>query len=141
MRRHPRLISALAALLALPFVYGGCVIVISSGDNERDKDKPEQPPVIAPAVITAENARLRLSPFDSATDSGVVKNGKMVNLTDTYKGYVFVKTENGKSGWLPKKAVSEILPTDENHQPQSSPTSSEIGKMNGSGGESKLKKT
>jgi len=56
MRRHPRLISALAALLALPFVYGGCVIVISSGDNERDKDKPEQPPVIAPAVITAENA-------------------------------------------------------------------------------------
>jgi len=92
-------------------------------------------------VIIADNARLRVSPFDSATDSGVVKNGKMVNLTDTYKGYVFVKTANGKSGWLSKKTVSEVLPTGENRQPQSSPTSSEIGKMNGSGGESKLKKT
>jgi tetratricopeptide (TPR) repeat protein len=66
-------------------------------------------------VITADNARLRVSPFDSAADSGVVKNGKMVNLTDNYKGYVFAKTQNGKSGWLPKKAVSEILPTNENH--------------------------
>ncbi len=118
----------LVCLCLLAFMAAGTGVAAQYGNLSR-------------GVITAENARLRVSPFDSATDSGVVKNGKMVNLTDTYKGYVFVKTANGKSGWLPKKAVSKVLPTEENHQPQSSPTPSEIGKINGSSGESELKNT
>ena len=34
-------------------------------------------------VITGEDARLRVSPFNSAAASGVVKSGKVVKLADT----------------------------------------------------------
>ncbi|EFK05504.1 conserved hypothetical protein [delta proteobacterium NaphS2] len=65
-------------------------------------------------VVTAKNARLRVSPFDSADTSGVVKNGKMVNLADTYQGYVFVKMTNGTSGWLRNDEVTAVLPKNGN---------------------------
>ena len=62
------------------------------------------------AVVTAENTRLRVSPFDSAQDGGPVQDGKMVHLGKSYKNYVFVEQSNGKSGWVLKDAVSAVLP-------------------------------
>ncbi len=92
-------------------------------------------------VITGENARLRVSPFDSAAASGVVKSGKMVSLADTYEGYVFIKETNGQSGWIPEDAVSAVLPTDGNHQTQTSLPQSTVEKINRGGGESDTNKT
>ena len=92
-------------------------------------------------VITGENARLRVSPFDSAADSGAIKDGKVVQLTNTYEGYVFVKEANGKSGWIPKGAVKAILPYRDNHQTQTSFTQSTIPKINENGGELETDKT
>jgi len=77
-------------------------------------------------VITVDNAELRISPFDSAATSGVVKNGKMVNLTGNYKGYVFIKGTNGQSGWIPEGAVSQVLPNGDNRH-QTSLTHSTVG--------------
>jgi len=92
-------------------------------------------------VITGEKARLRVSPFDSAAVSGVVKSGKVVSLADTYKGYVFIKETNGQSGWIPEDAVSTVLPTDGNRQTQSSLPQSTIGKINRGGEEPGINKT
>jgi len=92
-------------------------------------------------VITGKNARLRVSPFDSAAASGVVKSGKVVNLADTYEGYVFIKETNGQSGWIPEDAVSAVLPTDGNHQTQTSLPQSTVGEINRGGGESDVNKT
>ena len=90
-------------------------------------------------VITGNNAQLRVSPFDSAAASGVVKSGKVVNLADAYEGYVFIKEANGQSGWIPEDAVSAVLPTDGNHQTQTSLPQSTVGKINRDGGESDMK--
>ncbi len=67
-------------------------------------------------VITDQDTALRVSPFESAETTGVVKAGKMVNLANTYEGYVFVKTAGGKSGWIPRNSVTAVLPTGSEHQ-------------------------
>ena len=85
-----------ACICFLLFAGGGVGIVVQYTNLDR-------------GVVTAKNAQLRVSPFDSADTSGVVKDGKMVNLADTYQGYVFVKMTNGTSGWLRKNAVTAVL--------------------------------
>jgi len=92
-------------------------------------------------VIVGNNTRLRVSPFDSAAESGVVKNGKVVQLAKTYEGYIFIHDAKGQSGWIPEKAVKAILPKAGNRQTQTSLTQSTIGTTNGSLGESGMDKT
>jgi hypothetical protein len=117
----------MVCLCLLLFMAAGTGVVIRSEDLNH-------------GVITGENARLRVSPFDSAAASGVVKSGKVVNLTDTYEGYVFIKEANGQSGWIPEDAVSAVLPTDGNHQTQTSLPKSTVGAINRGGGESDINK-
>ena len=38
------------------------------------------------------------------------KTEKVVQLANTYAGYVFVKEANGKSGWIAESEVKAILP-------------------------------
>jgi len=92
-------------------------------------------------VIVGNNARLRVSPFDSAAESGVVKSGKVVQLAKTYEGYIFIHEANGQSGWIPEKAVKAILPKTGNRQTQTSLTRSTIETTNGSLGEPGMDKT
>ena len=92
-------------------------------------------------VIIAENTRLRLSPFDSAAESGVVKNGKIVQLAKTYEGYIFIEQSNGQSGWIPEDAVEAILPKTDHHRTQTSLTHSITGTINGTGEEPVTDKT
>ena len=57
MKTPHRFLSLVVALIALPFIYGGCVIIYSSGDrNDWDKDDENQTLVHAPATINAQNA-------------------------------------------------------------------------------------
>ena len=86
----------------LLFAGGGVGTAVQYGNLDR-------------GVVTAKNAQLRVSPFDSADSSGVVKDGKVVNLADTYQGYVFVKMANGTSGWLRNAEVTAVLPENGNH--------------------------
>jgi hypothetical protein len=52
-----RLVSIVAALILLPFIYGGCVVIFTSGDtDDKDEEEQVQAVVLAPAGITAENA-------------------------------------------------------------------------------------
>ncbi len=118
----------MVCLCLLLFMAAGAGVVVQSEDLNH-------------GVITGENARIRVSPFDSAADSGVVKSGKVVNLADTYEGYVFIKEANGQSGWIPEDAVSAVLPTDGNHQTQTSLPQSTVEKINSGGGESDINKT
>lgn len=92
-------------------------------------------------VIIGENARLKVSPFDSAGESGIIKSGKEVQLAKIYEGYIFIHEANGQSGWVPENAVEAILPKTDNQQTQSSFTQSITGTINGSGGEPDMDKT
>jgi hypothetical protein len=118
----------MVCLCLLLFTAAGAGVAVQYGNLNR-------------GVITGDNSRLRVSPFDSAAASGVVKSGKVVNLANTYQGYVFIKEANGQSGWIPEDAVSAVLPTDGNHQTQTSLPKSTVGKINRGGGESDMNKT
>lgn len=57
MKIFQRFLSIVAALMALPFIYGGCVVIFSSSDHEdKYQDNQEQTLAPTPAVISAENA-------------------------------------------------------------------------------------
>lgn len=57
MKIFQRFLSIVAALISLPFIYGGCVVIYSSGDHkDKDKENQEQTLALAPAAISAENA-------------------------------------------------------------------------------------
>jgi len=57
MKSNRRLTTIVAAFAALPFIYGGCVVVFTSGDVDDDKDKEKASVVVAaPAAIGPENA-------------------------------------------------------------------------------------
>ena len=119
LRGH--VLKIMTSACCLFFLTAGAGIVIQYQNLDR-------------GVITHENARLRVSPFDSAADSGAIKDGEIVQVANTYEGYVFVKAENGKSGWISKGAVKSILPLNEHHQTRTSLTQSTISKNNGNGG-------
>jgi hypothetical protein len=92
-------------------------------------------------VIIGENTRLKVSPFDSASESGIIKSGKVVQLAKVYEGYIFVNEANGQSGWIPENAVEAIIPKSGNRQTQTSLTQSTIGTIHGSSEEPHLDKT
>ena len=65
---------------------------------------------ISRGVITKDNAHLLVSPFDSASSSVSIKDGKIVRIAKTYKGYLLVEGGNGKSGWIKRSAVESVVP-------------------------------
>lgn len=118
----------MACLCFLIIILAGTGMVLQYGNLNR-------------GVIIGNNAQLRVSPFDSAAESGVVKNGKVVQLAKTYEGYIFIHEANGQSGWIPENAVKAILPKTGNRRTQTSLTQSTIGTISGSGEESRMDKT
>ena len=118
----------MVCLCFLLFMAAGTGMVLQYGNLNR-------------GVIIAENTRLRVSPFDSAAESGVVKNGKVVQLAKIYEGYIFINGKNGQSGWIPEDSVKAILPKTGDHRTQTSLTQSTVGAINGSGRETHMDKT
>jgi len=61
-------------------------------------------------VITTDHVQLRVSPFDSAAGSTPIQDGKMVQMTRTYRDYVWIRGEDGQCGWIRKDAVEPVIP-------------------------------
>ena len=62
-------------------------------------------------VVIRDNVRLLVSPFDSASSSASIKDGKIVRIAKTYKDYLLVEGPNGKSGWIKRSAVESVVPS------------------------------
>ena len=69
---------------------------------------------ISRGVVTKDDARLLVSPFDSASSSASIKDGKIVRIAKTYRGYLLVEGSNGKSGWIKKDVVELVVPINGN---------------------------
>ena len=64
-------------------------------------------------VVIKDNTSLLVSPFDSASSSASIKDGKIVRIAKTYGGYLLVEGVNGKSGWIKKNSVEPVVPSGE----------------------------
>lgn len=88
--------AAIASLLIL--LTGGTGVALQYGNLGR-------------GVVTRNDARLLVSPFDSAASAASIQDGKMVRMARTYRDYVLVKGENGQSGWIKRDAVQPVIPS------------------------------
>ena len=52
------------------------------------------------AVVVVADARLRISPFESAAASGSIQEGRLLTPVKTHNNYTLVNDETGRSGWL-----------------------------------------
>jgi tetratricopeptide (TPR) repeat protein len=52
------------------------------------------------AVVVVADARLRISPFESAASSGSIQEGRLLTPGKTHNKYTLIKDETGRSGWL-----------------------------------------
>jgi Tetratricopeptide repeat len=59
-------------------------------------------------VVVAVDARLRVSPFESAASVGVIQEGRLVSPGKIHNDYVLVVDETGRSGWLSSDAFELI---------------------------------
>jgi len=92
------LFGTVTAVCLIFLVTGGAGIALQYGNLGR-------------GIITQEHARLLVSPFDSAASCASLKDGKVVRMAKTYKDYVLVKGENGRSGWIKREAVEPVVPS------------------------------
>jgi len=59
-------------------------------------------------VVVAADARLRVSPFESAASVGVIQEGRLVSPGKIHNRYILVTDETGRSGWLNSAAFEAI---------------------------------
>ncbi|HID02539.1 MAG TPA: tetratricopeptide repeat protein [Desulfobacterales bacterium] len=59
-------------------------------------------------VVVASDARLRVSPFESAASIGTIQEGRLLRPGKIHKKYVLVVDEAGRSGWLAADAFEAI---------------------------------
>jgi len=93
-KRGFRVVMTAAVLLLLT---GGVGVTLHIGNLGR-------------GVVTGDHAQLRVSPFDSAASSTPIEDGRIVRMAGTYRDYVWVRGEDGRSGWIKKDAVEPVIP-------------------------------
>lgn len=59
-------------------------------------------------VVVVADARLRISPFESAASTGSIKEGRLLTPLKAHNDYVLVKDETGRTGWLARNEFMAI---------------------------------
>ena len=59
-------------------------------------------------VVLSEDAHLVISPFADAAPAGDIKAGRLIRVEREHGDYVFVRTDNEKSGWLAKESFALV---------------------------------
>ncbi len=60
------------------------------------------------AVITAPDTRLLMSPFESASSLGAIKEGSLVFSEKSHGNYHYINDRKGRSGWIPATSLESL---------------------------------
>lgn len=60
------------------------------------------------AVVVVPDARLRVSPFETAASVGVIQEGRLLRPGKSHNNFVLVVDETSRSGWLERNAFESI---------------------------------
>ena len=60
------------------------------------------------AVVTAEDARLLISPFATAASVGTIQEGRVVLRLSRHGDYCLVEDQAGRSGWIDSRTIELI---------------------------------
>ena len=64
------------------------------------------------AVVLGHDARLLVSPFDTAAQSAPLCQGRTVAIKKTHGDYAFIQDAAGNSGWVEQSALAPLVPCD-----------------------------
>jgi hypothetical protein len=81
------------------FLFFGFVELSTIGFNDRIE-----------GVIISKQAPLRLSPFESAEQTGTLPEGELVTIEQQHDDYFWVDQRSHQSGWVQEKAIEPVLP-------------------------------
>lgn len=61
------------------------------------------------AVVVTTDVTLRISPYDAAQSSGSLLTGELVRIENTHENYCYVRTPQGRVGWVSNQQVERIV--------------------------------
>ncbi|BHH85669.1 tetratricopeptide repeat protein [Desulforhopalus sp. 52FAK] len=61
-----------------------------------------------PLVVVGSDAKLQVSPFEGASSSGAVEQGRLFYSVKTHGDYTYVTDRAGRKGWLKSEAVAAV---------------------------------
>lgn len=59
-------------------------------------------------VVVTSDARLRVSPFESAASTGIIQEGRLLHPGKSHNNFILVEDETGRTGWLSVDAFELI---------------------------------
>jgi len=62
-----------------------------------------------PSIVTDDDSRLLLSPFNSSASTGSIQQGRLVYPEKTHGGFSYVVDETGRKGWIFSSAIESVL--------------------------------
>ena len=82
---------------------------INPTKTEEEKEKIKQPPSQEKLLITTLGTKIRKGPGKRYSVVSVVKKGETVEwLDEEHRGWIKIKTQDGREGWIRKELVREI---------------------------------
>jgi tetratricopeptide (TPR) repeat protein len=64
------------------------------------------------AVVLQQDARLLVSPFDTAAPSASLQEGRSVTVKNAHNNYVLIQDSLGNRGWVEKSALAPLVSSD-----------------------------
>ena len=64
-----------------------------------------------PSIVIAPNTRLFISPFDTASSSGIIQQGRRVYPHKVHGDFTYVTDETSRKGWIPSEAIEPVCKT------------------------------
>jgi tetratricopeptide (TPR) repeat protein len=66
-------------------------------------------PLRIEGVIVAKGATLRLSPFDSAEQTGTIPEGELVTVEQRHNDYLYIEGRDNHFGWIQEKELQPVI--------------------------------
>lgn len=61
-----------------------------------------------PAIVISSDARLLISPFDTAASVGTIQEGRSVYPLQSHKNYTYVVDETERKGWIANSSIEAV---------------------------------
>lgn len=61
-----------------------------------------------PLVVIADDVKLQVSPFEGATSTGAIEEGRLLFPVKQHGDYTYVADRSGRKGWLQNSAVEAV---------------------------------
>ena len=61
------------------------------------------------AIVLTSETPLRMAPFDSSPSSFTLNAGSRVDIKKKRESFLFIKTQDGKMGWVSEQQVQKVV--------------------------------